>query len=180
MGILPTTMSYIRKRKRNGKIYLEEVETKRIDGKVVQKHIRYIGRQADGKTVLSASISDVKIEQVKVHGPLIVLHHLAKEIRLDQCLGTFADEILSMVYAHCLDYQSVNQMARWYDRTDLNMMLSLEGVTEARLLEAMDYLESRDPVALQKTIFENVGQRYSLARTGIVYDVTNTYMYGKK
>ena len=173
-------MSYIRKRKRNGKIYLEEVETKRIDGKVVQKHIRYIGRQADGKTVLSASISDVQIEQVKVHGPLIVLHHLAKEIRLDQRLGTFSDEILSMVYAHCLDYKSVNQMARWYDRTDLNMMLSLEGLTEARLLEAMDYLESRDPVALQKAIFENVSQRYQLTRTGIVYDVTNTYLYGKK
>ena len=147
MGILPTTISYIRKRKRNGKIYLEEVESKRIDGKVVQKHIRYIGREADGKTVLSASISDVQVEQVKAYGPLIVLQHLAQEIGLDQCLGDFSDELLSMVYAHCLDDQSVNPMARWYDRTYLNMMLSLEGVTEARLLEAMDYLESRDPVA---------------------------------
>lgn len=180
MGILPTTMSYTRKRKRNGKIYLEEVESKRVGGKVVQKHIRYIGRQADGKTVLSASMSDVQIEQVKVHGPLIVLHHLAKEIRLDQCLGAFSDELLSMVYAHCLDYQSINQMARWYDRTDLNMILSLEGLTQARLLEAMDSLESSDPVALQKAIFENVSQRYPLTRTGIVYDVTNTYLYGKK
>ena len=98
-------MRYIRKRKRNGKIYLEEVESKRIDGKVVQKHIRYIGRQADGKTVLSASISDVQVEQVKAYGPLIVLHHLAQEIGLDQCLGDFSDELLSMVYAHCLDYQ---------------------------------------------------------------------------
>ena len=180
MGILPTTMSYTRKRKGNGKIYLEEVESKRVGGKVVQKHIRYIGTQADGKTVLSASMSDVQIEQVKVHGPLIVLHHLAKEIRLDQCLGAFSDELLSMVYAHCLDYQSINQMARWYDRTDLNMILSLEGLTQARLLEAMDSLESRDPVALQKAIFENVSQRYPLTRTGIVYDVTNTYLYGKK
>ena len=47
---------------------------------------------------------------------------------MDQCPGTFSDELLSMVYAHCLDYKSVNQMARWYDRTDLNMMLSLEGL----------------------------------------------------
>ena len=43
---------------------------------------------------------------------------------MDDCLGAFTDELLSMVYAHCLDYQSVNQMARWYERTDLNMMLS--------------------------------------------------------
>lgn len=85
-----------------------------------------------------------------------------------------------MVYAHCLDYQSVNQMAGWYERTDLNMMLSLESLTEARLLEAMDYLESTDPVRLQRAIFENVRERYRLTRTGIVYDVTNTYLYGKK
>ncbi len=77
VGTLTTIMSFIRKRKRNGKVYLEEVESKRIDGKVVQKHIRYIGREANGKTVLSASLSNVEIEQVKVHGPLIVLHHLA-------------------------------------------------------------------------------------------------------
>ena len=96
----------------------------------------------------------------------------------DVFVGAFADELLSMVYAHCMDYQSVNQMARWYERTDLNMMLSLEGLTEARLLEAMDHLESLDPVELQKNIFANVRQRYELARTGIVYDVTNTYLYG--
>jgi hypothetical protein len=142
--------------------------------------MRYVGKEADGKTVLSASISDVKIERVKVHGPLIVLHHLAKEIRLDECLGPFADELLSMVYAHCMDYQSVNQMGRWYERTDLNMILSLEELTEARLLEAMDYIESRDPVSLQVQIFENVSNRYDLTRRGIVYDVTNTYLYGKR
>ncbi len=173
-------MSYIRKRKRNGKIYLEEVESKRIGGKVVQKHIRYVGKEADGQTVLSASVSDVEIEKVKVYGPLMVLHHIAKEIGLEECLGSFAVEILSMVYAHCLDYQSVNQMARWYERTDLNMMLSIEGLTEARLLEAMDYLELKDPVKLQKKIFENVKQRYQLTNSGIVYDVTNTYLYGKR
>ena len=164
---------------RNGKVYLEEVESKRVGSKVVQRHLRYVGREADGRTVLSLSVSDVEIEQVKVYGPLIVLHHIAKEIRLDECLGQFANELLSMVYAHCLDYRSVNQMARWYERTDLNMMLSLEGLTEARLLEAMDYLESRDPVALQSTIFGEVAKRYRLSGTGIVYDVTNTYLYGK-
>ena len=120
-------MSFIRRRKRKGHVYLEEVENVRVAGKVVQKHIRYVGREADGKTILSASISNVEIEQVKAYGPLLILHHLAKEIALDECLGVFADELLSMVYAHCLDYQSVNQMARWYERTDLNMMCNYSG-----------------------------------------------------
>lgn len=159
---------------------MEEVENKRVGGKVIQKHIRYIGKEADGKTILSSSISNIEIEQVKLHGPLLVLHHLAKEIRLGECIGTFADEILSMVYAHCLDYQSVNQMSRWYQRTDLNMMLSLENLTEARLLSAMDHLESLDQIGLQKKVFENVCEQYKLSRKGIAYDVTNTYLYGKK
>ena len=42
-------MSFIRKVKIGNKIYLSEVENKRINGKVVQKHIRYVGKEADGK-----------------------------------------------------------------------------------------------------------------------------------
>jgi hypothetical protein len=36
------TMSFIRKIKRGNDIYLAEVENKRVDGKVMQKHIRYV------------------------------------------------------------------------------------------------------------------------------------------
>ena len=48
-------MSFIRKIKKNGKIYLAEVENKRINGKTVQKHIRYVGKQVDGETIISIS-----------------------------------------------------------------------------------------------------------------------------
>ena len=44
-------MSFIRKVKIGNKIYLSEVENKRINGKVVQKHIRYVGKEADGNTI---------------------------------------------------------------------------------------------------------------------------------
>ena len=37
-------MSFIKKIKKNGRIYLAEVENKWIDGKSVQKHIRYVGK----------------------------------------------------------------------------------------------------------------------------------------
>ncbi len=63
-------MAFIKKSKKNGKIYLREVENKWIDGKSVQKHIRYIGTEVDGETKLATSISDIKIEDVKVFGPL--------------------------------------------------------------------------------------------------------------
>src|SRR5207302_1538311 len=48
-------MSFIRKVKRKGRVYLAEVENRRINGKVVQRHIRYVGREADGKTILATA-----------------------------------------------------------------------------------------------------------------------------
>ena len=173
-------MSFIRKIKKDGRIYLAEVENKRIDGKVIQRHIRYVGREADGKTILAASISDISIEQVKVYGPLLVLHHLAEEIGLSSLLGEYGNEILSLVFAHCMNYKSVNQMPRWFKRTDLNLLLDLEDLTEDRLLKALDYLEAQDSWQLQKRIFENIKRKYNLDNKGIIYDVTNTYLYGNR
>ncbi len=173
-------MSYIKRSKRKGKVYLSEVESKRVNGKVVTRHIRYLGKEADGKTVLSSSLSHVEVEQVKIYGPLLVLNHIAKEINLSSLLGKYGNEILSMVYAHCLNYESVNRIPSWYEITDLNMLLDLEGLTEERLLNALDSLEAQDAVELQKAIFKSVQSNYELNPKGIIYDVTNTYLYGKK
>ena len=173
-------MSFIRKIKKGNAIYLAEVENVRVKGKVVQRHIRYIGKEADGKTILSSSISNLEIDQVKVFGPLLVLNHLAKSIDLHQVLGSYSREILSMVYAHCVKYQSLNQMKSWYGRTDLNYLLDLDGLTESRLVSALDSLEKLDATALHKTIFEKVKTVYPIDGHGIVYDVTNTYLYGKR
>src|SRR6266550_9469732 len=172
-------MSYIRKYRKGNKVYLAEVESRRIKGKVVQRFLRYVGKQADGHTILSTSISDAQVEEVKLYGPLLVLHHLAEEIGLREHLGPYANEILSMVYAHCIDYRSVNHMRTWFARTDLQWMLNLEQLTEDRLLRAMDFFES-DGEQLQRAIFQSVKQRYRLQNSGVIYDVTNTYLYGKK
>ena len=173
-------MSFIKKFKRNGKIYLAEVESQRINGKVVQKYKKYLGKEADGKTILSSSISNASIQKIKLYGPVLVLNHLAQEISLSEILGEYGDEILSLVYAHCLDYRSINKMNNWFERTDLNMILDIDGLTEARLLSALDSIENKDPDSLQCKIFDSVRKSYNLKIKGLIYDVTNTYLFGKK
>lgn len=173
-------MSFIRKIKRNGKTYLAEVESRWVNGRCVQKHIRYIGREAEGETILASSLSHTEIESVKLYGPLLALHFLAKEIGLEDFFGEYSPEILSLTFAHCLDYKSINQMERWFERTDLAMLLPLEQVTERRLLEALDSLERLDSQKTQRQIFENVHKVYQMPLKGIIYDVTNTYLYGKQ
>jgi len=174
-----STMSFIRRIKRQGHVYLAEVENRWINGKCVQRHIRYVGREADGKTLLAASLSEVEVDHVKLYGPLLVLNHLAKEINLAEQLGPYSQEILSLVYAHCLDYRSLNYMPSWFERTDLNFLLHLEGLTERRLVGALDSLEALEAETWQRRLFERVCQQYHLRPSGVIYDVTNTYLYGR-
>jgi len=174
-------MSYIRKIKKNEKIYLCEVECKRVNGKPVQKYIRYIGKEVDGKQILSSSISNIEIDAVKIYGPLIILDSIAKEINLHTILGKCGNEILSLVYAQCIEPRSINQMENWFAKTDLNFILNLENLTEARLLDALDTIEKNDLEQLQLNIFEQIKKVYSFnINSGIIYDVTNTYFYGEK
>lgn len=172
-------MSFIRKIKKGAGVYLAEVESKWIKGRSVQRHIRYIGKEADGRVILSASLSDAEVTEVKLFGPLLVLHHLAEEIGLPEQLGEYASEILSMVYAHCLDYKSLTEMRRWFKRTDLNMLLNLNELTERRLVNALDSIEAMDRDKVQRDIFHRVKEKCNLKMTGVIYDVTNTYLYGK-
>lgn len=172
-------MSFIRKFRKGPKVYLAEVENRRVDGKVVQRFIRYVGKESNGRTVLSVSMSDVEVEEVKLYGPLLVLHHLAMEIQLPEHLGAYSQEILSLVYAHCLDYRSLNSMPSWFERTDLNFLLNLEGLTERRLVSALDSLEALDAELWQRQLFEEVCRQYRIRPSGVIYDVTNTYLYGR-
>lgn len=173
-------MSFIRRRRRGGYIYLEEVESVRVGDKVTQRFIRHVGRESDGQRILSCSISDAEIETVRLCGPLMVLHALAGAIGLPTLLGEYAHEILALVYAHCLDYRSLNHMRKWFERTDLNLILNLQELTEKRLVNALDALRSSDAMALQRTIFDNTKKWLRLKTRGVVYDVTNTYFHGKR
>jgi hypothetical protein len=44
----------------------------------------------------------------------------------------------------------------------------------------MDFLENADQEKLQRAIFQAVKRKYRLSNSGVIYDVTNTYLYGKK
>ena len=174
------TMSFVRKIKRSGRIYLAEVESKWVNGRPVQKHLRYIGKEVDGQRILSASISHIEVDSVKVYGPLLVLDRLAREIGLPEILGEYAPELLSIVYAHCVEPRSINQMTDWFAKTDLNYLLKLENVTEDRLLKALDSVETAGRDKLQARIFDSVRNIYKLDTSSMFYDVTNTYLYGNK
>ena len=60
------TMSFIRKIKMGNSIYLAEVENQRIGGKVVQRHLRYVGKEVDDKPLLTGSVERSSVALVKM------------------------------------------------------------------------------------------------------------------
>lgn len=171
-------MVFIRKIRKGKYTYLAEVENKWVNGKVVQKHIRYVGRELNNKRILAGSLAHAQVNKVTIWAPLIILNSLAKEICLSPILGDYGDYLLSLAYAHCLDPKSVNKMEDWFQRTDLHNILDIEEVSEKRLYQAMDSITDDTIEEIQLQIFNSVKEHYDLNPEGYFFDVTNVYFYG--
>jgi len=171
-------MSFIRKVKVGDKTYLAEVKSVREGDKVRQQFIRYVGREINGKRILSGSAEEIEVTGVKIWAPLIVLDKLAKQINLSELLGSEGEYLLSMVYAHCLEPKSVNHMADWFVRTDLHNILRIRDVSEKKLYNALDSIDEKNLSVIQKKIFRSVTDVYKLQPKGYFFDVTNVYFYG--
>ena len=80
-------MVFIKRIKREGRVYLAEVKSVRNGDKVRHEFIRYVGKEVDHKTVLSGSVARSEVTRVSVYGPLLVLHDLASSLGLPRILG---------------------------------------------------------------------------------------------
>ena len=58
-------MSFIRRIKKGSNTYLALVENKRVGGKVVQRVIKYIGKEIGGEVCRRVNTKDVRVEAVK-------------------------------------------------------------------------------------------------------------------
>ena len=172
-------MPFIRKIKRKNRIYLAEVENNRDGGKVRQKLIRYLGLDpACIENDIPFKINDLKVGPVKVFGAIIALESVAQELGLFELLGEIAEPILTLVFAHCLDYRSVDNAKEWYETTDLPNIFGNQKMPINRLHNAIEALSKRDGSAIQKTVFENLCTILGEDSSGVVYDATNTHLAG--
>jgi len=172
-------MSFVRKVKVGKYVYLQEVESIWENGKSKHKYLRTIGKEVDNKKILSGEIAQSQVSRVTIYGPLLVLDEIAKQIKLPEVLGEYSPEILSLVYSHCVDPRSLNKMQEWFERTELNHLLNLNELTERRLVDSLDYMESDDRnEILQNKIFNIVNSKYQLEKSSFFYDVTNIYFFG--
>jgi transposase len=172
-------MAFYKRKVINGIVYLSKVKSVRVGKTVRHQFISYVGKVPSQKDILS--LKEIPLNShVKINANILVLDAIAKEIDLHHLLGPYSAVLLSLVYAHCLDYRSLTRMDKWVKKTNVGYLLGLKNVKEYRLLKALDDLESKNFGELQREIFSSVKKNLKLRPTGILYDVTNTYFFGKK
>lgn len=172
-------LSFIRKIKRNGRIYLAEVRNQRDAGKVRQHVVRYLGLAPDQEAhSFPKSIAELKIDGSRVFGSVIVLDFIARQLGLYEILGEHAHGILALVFCHCHDYRSVLKVEQWFEKTDLKQIFAGKDISEKVLRNAIEALEKFDQLALQKSIFEKLVEFCKPDKSSVIYDVTNTYFTG--
>jgi len=174
-------LPFIRKIKRGNRIYLAEVENYRDGVKVRQKLIRYLGLDPTCvENDIPFKINDLKVGPVKVFGPVIALESIARELGFFELLGDIAAPILTLIFAHCLEYRSVDHAPEWYETTDLPNIFGFQKMPINKLHNAIETLSKRDSSSLQKSVFENLCNLLGEDSSGVVYDATNTHLAGTR
>jgi transposase len=174
-------LPFIRKIKRGNRVYLAEVENNRDGAKVRQKLIRYLGLDPTCiENDIPFKINDLKVGPVKVFGAIIALESIARELGLFDLLGDIAEPILTLVFAHCLEYRSVDNAKEWYDTTDLPNIFGHQKMPINMLHNAIEALSKRDSSVIQKSVFENLCNILGEDSSGVVYDATNTHLAGTR
>ena len=75
-------MVFIRKIKKKSGTYLAEVEGYRVNGKVKQRVIKYLGKEINGKAEKRVLASEIKVKNVKRSLDVLAVDAIARELSL--------------------------------------------------------------------------------------------------
>jgi hypothetical protein len=171
------TMSFIRKIKKGPHVYLALVENKRVEGRVVQKVIRYIGKEIEGQVQKRVVTTDVQVESVRHYADVLAVHKVAQYLGLEELFGEVGKYILAFVYSHLLERPSIRKLEEWFNGTEIPQLLGLEEVSTGRLYETLGRVSEMDFGRVEEWIFNKLRSFESDGLSAII-DVTDTYFEG--
>lgn len=170
-------MVFIRRIKKKSGTYLAEVENTRINGKVVQRVIRYIGKEVNGKAVRRVLTNKLNVEKVTRYLDVLAVDKISEELNLKQVLGENARFILVFVYSHLLEQLSVNKLGDWLEYTEIPRILEADDVTTKVLYKTLEEINDVRFDDVEIEVFEFL-KKYENTKTGVIIDVTDTYFEG--
>ncbi len=170
-------MSFVRKIKKGPHVYLALVENKRVEGRVVQKVIRYIGKEIEGQVQKRVVTTDVQVEFVRHYADVLAVHKASQYLGLEELFGEEGKYILAFVYSHLLERPSIRKLEEWFMGTEIPQLLGIEEVSTGRLYETLGRVSEMDFRRIEEWIFNKLRCFESDGSSAII-DVTDTYFEG--
>jgi len=171
-------MSFIRKIKKGPHVYLAEVENHRVQGKVVQKVLRYVGKEIDGHIERRVVTTDVEVEAVRQCADVLAVHRVADRLGLRDMFDEHGPYILSFVYSHLLERPSIRKLEEWFGGTEIPELLGLQEISTGRLYETLGHLSRWEFGRVEEKILDQL-RGYETKNHSAIIDVTDTYFEGR-
>jgi len=169
-------MTFIRKKKVGDKVYLIEVNNVRVNGKIKQKFVRYLGREVNGKAVKRVSTNDIQATSVKQSLDVLAIDKIAQELRLKEVSYKPA---ISLVYSQLLEKRGINKLEDWIRYTEIPDVLGIKAPNVKELYESLADINEDDFEIINEKLF-SVFSSYENIKESAIIDVTDTYFAGSK
>lgn len=172
-------MSFVRKIKRKDSTYLVEVESVRVDGKVKQKVIKYLGKEISGKPVKKVYTSNLEVTAVKQYMDYYILHYISKQLMIPELLGEKLKSILVLVYTQLLTHKPLYKIPEYAEHTAIKEIVGVDKLVDKQLFESLDDLDEMNFNRIEEVIYD----QFSILRKEkkvLILDVTDTYFNGSQ
>ena len=119
------TTTFIRKIKTKSGTYLAEVRNKRVDGKVKQEFIRYIGKDMNSVPARRVTTEDVRVMEVRRSLDVEAIDRIARKFGIE---STIPRASMVMVYSQLLDRPSISRMQEYLNNTEILRYLNIPSI----------------------------------------------------
>ncbi len=167
-------MTFIRKKKVRGNVYLIEVKNVRENGKIKQKFVRYLGKEVNGKAVKKVVTSDIQAVNVKQSLDILAIDKIANELKLKEIPHKPA---LSLVYSQLLEKRSITKLEDWMRYTEIPEVLGTKLPSVKELYESLADINEEDFEKINENMF-SVFESYENIKESAIIDITDTYFSG--
>ncbi len=150
------------------------MQNRRVDGKVKQEFIRYIGKEMSGSPVRRVSTDDVRVMEVRRSLDVDAVHRIATRLGIGKLIPIMA---MIMVYSQLLDRPAINRMPQYLDETEILRYLGIQGVTTQDLYSSLEEINDMDFSTVEKKL-ANIFLGIEDNKHTVVIDVTDTYFTG--
>jgi len=187
-------MAYLISKKVNGRHYWYIVESRRVDGKVKQIVLEYIGNQKKLSERLLNPPSGTRLDSIIIksysHGAVTALLKVSQMLGITEIIEsslsprtrnsvTRGYSLMLAAVHRAVDPGSKNEFRRWFEQTTLPSQLNIKAqtMTSQHFWEQMDGITEESLRDAEDAITAQILEKYPTSMERLALDYTNYFTY---